>query len=791
VRALWLTVTCFLLATVFSAPAFGAFRGNDGLLVLQPLDGPGLVLVGSHGGTARRICTESSVCGTPVAPRWSPNGREIVFDDGHSSRLEITAAQGTCLWCLSGPALPGVDGGAASFTADGGSVTFVGHPGTPSQGVWELGLGEAQPARLSSADVTDIASSSTARVAVTRAGHVWVGRIGSLTRLARGGSPSLSPSGDEVAVARAGWVYVVRVRGGASRRIARGAAPAFSPDGKSVAYIGAGHRVYVVAATGGRARAAGDVRARTVDWQPLPRNVVTSCAGANGHVVTSEGGETIRAAYSASAAHIGWNGCLTALGVPWHLYGSGLGDGYNTYLTDTALADPFAALNFHYTDKYMTESDTLNVYDLRDGKLVSTNPSPCLGQSENCEVDSVQLNTSGFTAWHASEFVSSIPLSGVSCPTDALCVAVDGLGNVLTSTDPTGGAGAWTSADVDGVNGLTGVSCPSITLCVAVDGLGNVVTSTDPTGGPGAWTVAHVGTSLTAVACASAALCVAVGRGGQAVTSTDPTGGAGAWTAADIDPGKTLTGVSCPSLELCVAVDPGGAILSSINPTGGAAAWASAQIELSPSPPAFVGVSCPSVSLCVAAGNESGGGPGGVFPGARATVSTNPTGGASAWTTVNAGPAIFSPSSVACASVSLCVIGLQDNAVISTDPAGGQAAWPQALAPTNLATVGVIAGLSCPSAALCAAVTGTGEITTTTSPSADPAWTNAQVDLPHCAADSVCNEIEQIDAEDNQGMTVLDSTRAPGSGDVLANLHLAGDELTWTDAGTPRSATLP
>ncbi len=40
-------------------------------------------------------------------------------------------------------------------------------------------------------------------------------------------------------------------------------------------------------------------------------------------------------------------------------------------------------------------------------------------------------------------------ISAVSCPSVSLCVAADQGGNILTSTDPTGGANAWTGATVD------------------------------------------------------------------------------------------------------------------------------------------------------------------------------------------------------------------------------------------------------------------------------------------------------------------------------------------------------
>jgi adhesin/invasin len=73
-----------------------------------------------------------------------------------------------------------------------------------------------------------------------------------------------------------------------------------------------------------------------------------------------------------------------------------------------------------------------------------------------------------------SSGIDAAALDAVSCASASFCAAVDSSGNVLTSTDPTGGAAAWTSASIDS-NGLTGVSCPSASLCVAVDSAGNVV----------------------------------------------------------------------------------------------------------------------------------------------------------------------------------------------------------------------------------------------------------------------------------------------------------------------------
>jgi hypothetical protein len=85
-------------------------------------------------------------------------------------------------------------------------------------------------------------------------------------------------------------------------------------------------------------------------------------------------------------------------------------------------------------------------------------------------------------------------ISGESCPSANLCVAVTVTGDVLTSTDPTEGASAWTVSDADDAIGIDALSCVGSDLCVAVDTEGDVLTSTDPgTSGVGSWTITPVG----------------------------------------------------------------------------------------------------------------------------------------------------------------------------------------------------------------------------------------------------------------------------------------------------------
>ena len=214
--------------------------------------------------------------------------------------------------------------------------------------------------------------------------------------------------------------------------------------------------------------------------------------------------------------------------------------------------------------------------------------------------------------WAAPEVIDRHPqlygqlLSGVSCPSTSLCVAVDRVGNVVTSSNPTGGASTWTTTNVDGtdrnVSWLEGVSCPTDNLCVAVDGGSNVLTSTDPTGGAAAWKVTHVDegginlglpVTMTAVSCSRTDLCVAVDSRGNIVTSINPAGGAAQWSITKLDP-YSMSAVSCVTSGLCVVVDNSGRIFTSTNPTGGAAAWKVASVDINQGMGFFLGVSAPA-----------------------------------------------------------------------------------------------------------------------------------------------------------------------------------------------------
>jgi hypothetical protein len=365
-------------------------------------------------------------------------------------------------------------------------------------------------------------------------------------------------------------------------------------------------------------------------------------------------------------------------------------------------------------------------------------------------------------------FAHLTPITDVSCPSTGTCIAVDGAGDVLSSTDPTGGAAAWVKTSV--ANTFTDVSCPSTELCVAVGG-GSIVTSTHPTRGAGAWTVTKVlpdsseydgAVELEAVSCASVSLCVVTDDSGEVLTSTDPTGGASAWTSTKVGSRYGLGGVSCPSVRLCVAVAPEGDIVTSTDPTAGAGAWAETNVDGTGEDRQILDVSCVSEKLCVASDNSG-----------DILTATEPRGGKSAWTPAHVSTGLI--EHVSCASWGLCV-ALDGNEVItSTEPTGGASTWTSRV----IAGAESIDGASCPAAGLCVlADSGSAVVTSAEPTGAASAWTVTKLEVGSSALQGVsCVSEDLCVAVDDAGNVVTSTDPAAGSG-------------TWTSAHVDGSGGL-
>ena len=761
----WGVAVAVAVIGVCAPPAWGAFPGRDGDLVVAT--GGGLELVVPATGAARSVCTSVELCGRPAFPSFSANGQAIAFVDTASHRPVVVAANGSCLWCLLGAPLTTVTGSEPAFTPGGQRVTVA------RDGLQRVSLTGGGVRRLLTGPVGAAVWSSRGLVALVRRGWIWVGRPGhgKLRRLARGRSPSFSPDGMRLALARDGYVWIVRVAGGRERRLVRGGAPAWSPSGRRIAYIARAGAVDIVAVRGGRSRRVGSVRGTTLDWQPLPAFARPACRVPGGSTMLASSREAI--VFSRSGV---FYGCLKALGRTRVLLDASMC--YCGPVTAVRLAGRFAALQADSGKPPLVfEYDVL--HDLSSGKSMplATVSSDSSIRSPVSALDSLVLNSSGFAAWRETVRPTPPGIVAISCPSASLCVAGDDAANILSSTTPTNNLRAWDSAG--GLfPSIGGVSCPSISLCV-VAGWSDVLTTTDPSGGASAWTTATIGgyPSLGVISCPSASLCVA-GGGGPTVltilTSTDPTGGASSWTRTSVpSSGGTLTAVSCPSVSLCVATNARD-VLTSTNPTGGASAWTKTTIDQGGPLDA---VACPSVSLCVAV--DSAG---------NVLTSTNPTGGTSAWTKANIDPG-HPVWAVSCPSVSLCVaVDLAGNVLTSTNPTGGASVWTKT--PIDQGTF--LTAVSCASASLCVAGDQKGNVLTSNDPTGGAnAWTSAAVDIPGCEPQSAPCTSEQLYTRDDQGARVVD-TAPPGQGNSIGNVRLTDDSLTlsWTHHGAQQQLQL-
>jgi hypothetical protein len=242
---------------------------------------------------------------------------------------------------------------------------------------------------------------------------------------------------------------------------------------------------------------------------------------------------------------------------------------------------------------------------------------------------------------------------------------------------------------------------------------------------------------LNAISCPSTGLCVAIDRAGGILWSTHPTGPAGDWHLDDVDLGNELTGISCPSTALCVAVDAVGSVLLTTLPTAGAGAWSAASVDKNATAlntdtgttTLTRSISCPSTTLCVA-----------VDAVGDAFVSTDPTGGAGAWTAsyidpgrtrgcTTAGLGCQAPLvGVSCPSTTLCAAVDFSGDILTTLTPTATTPWTLTATTTR---VGSLWALSCPTAGFCAAPDGSGRTVLTFDP-----LTPAAIDA-HVVSDAV------------------------------------------------------
>jgi hypothetical protein len=158
--------------------------------------------------------------------------------------------------------------------------------------------------------------------------------------------------------------------------------------------------------------------------------------------------------------------------------------------------------------------------------------------------------------------------------------------------------------------------------------------------------------------------------------------------------------------------------------------------------------------------------------------STDPAGGAGAWTLTPLSRAVAtrSPSStvsVACSSTALCaaIDGIGDT-WSSTDPSGGATTWT----PSQIGRFNQLLAVACPNASLCVAGDGAGNIASSTKPAGGPAaWSVSPVEPGHSIASIACTSPSLCIAADDRG-------------DLLTAEHASAGAGAWTRA---RLSTAP
>jgi hypothetical protein len=217
--------------------------------------------------------------------------------------------------------------------------------------------------------------------------------------------------------------------------------------------------------------------------------------------------------------------------------------------------------------------------------------SLCVAVDDAGDVVSSVDPTGGAGKWDVQR-VDFSELLAVSCPAAApapVCVAAGGAGEVLSSADP-GPGGTWSLTPIADES-LTGVSCGSSSLCVAVDARGEAWASDDPQAAAPAWAPYGVDSrALTGVSCLPGGFCMAVDGGGY-------------WLSARV---PALEAVTLPSPEasassatLAGKVDPYDAVLQACSfeyGTGGAGGLYGHTAPCATAPPAGGGEVSAAVS---------------------------------------------------------------------------------------------------------------------------------------------------------------------------------------------------
>jgi hypothetical protein len=468
-RVIALAVVVGVFGCVFAVSASAAFPGRDGLLVVQPLHGPGLVLVQSSGKGGRRICLNTAVCGLPVNPVWSADGREIAYRDGpevlaggaaDSGEVFVIYTDGSCLECPTAPLnrpfapIAAIDG--PSFLADGELGLVRGRAaGLPPDTIIGVGVDGLRYRKLAGPASSPVWSSQGRLAEVRQINHkdqvFVVDKVGARRRqLTHDGasSPSWSPHGAFLAVMHARWIEVIDLHGRLVRRLARGNAPAWSPGGREIAFVAAHNRIAVISSRGGTPRLVGAVRGKHVDWQPIPAHPHTHCVSLPGARTVISSADTIITTRSGpdvsegSMIDTSWLGCLRSDGrqrmITFTFKPEYDGDDARVFAT----AGAYVAFVRDVYNHALGNTSTIETFDLATGRQTNADVFTVPWEGTSQPLQSLLLTPAGDTAW----LQTTISYDGKQSTTYAAIGAHDAKGTRTLDSQTTTAPGLATPA---------------------------------------------------------------------------------------------------------------------------------------------------------------------------------------------------------------------------------------------------------------------------------------------------------------------------------------------------------
>ncbi len=322
-------------------------------------------------------------------------------------------------------------------------------------------------------------------------------------------------------------------------------------------------------------------------------------------------------------------------------------------------------------------------------------------------------------------------LMGITCPTLSSCYALEGFYNnpqegVLYTSD---GGTSWALSLLPGINAFSDIACPTVFNCYAVStSLNGTIYMTADAGST--WTTASPppgNAPLSAISCPAVSDCYAVGNilASNNATMVKTTNSGTTWTAVTlpkVTPSLSLYAISCPTVSDCYAVGEKNTAPSSSPPatilitTNGGASWTMSNLPMTflqgvdnpyPMLGSAASISCPSATECLIAASgflakTSNGGTTWVTSSAPISISalTCPT-----------NSNCYAAGSTTCSSS--CLPGPQGNARYSaiastTDGGSSWSVTSQQVPPSGINSS--LAGISCPSALNCYAVSSDGSL---------------------------------------------------------------------------------